>query len=517
MKRNLSSTRGFKDALRTAILVGGSAGAFAAFGSPALSIYSPGPVPLLILAAVLLAVRPDFSWKNCSPLARWGIVALGIALLLPLAGIAGLVPQKEAALLSAPRWAFLIGVLVLGVAMRASPPAVVCCTFVAIAALRIWGAWQSGLDWTTEATWWIPCMVWLAGVAVVLRATNGKRLSDSAPLMAAVTWFVLVLVTMTIQESRHPTPHFFAKDRGAMIAALAEEPILGWGWGGAERVFQETARRNPAEDALAARAALRYVVEAGLLSALLLVLGGSLVLIGQLQNDSWTMGRIITLGIAGFLLMAVISSRGDWSAQLALFAFAFAATFAPNADQHPVERLRWIPSLVGALPAAVIALLFISARMHYESQQPRETLGATSILPTWTQPLRDQAFLVRDRPEQAIQHGDQSEQLEALASRWIDASPHDEFGWVEYVRVMHIAHGPDRSLPAVREATRRLPWSDPLAAWHRRILSEENRLAEALEFLEQLRERRGGSLPPALHARMAQLRHQLRESPPNGD
>ncbi len=501
-----ASRRGFR-ALATALVMGGTGGAFAAYGTPELLITSPGPLALVLLAGVLLLCRPVMGaapWRS----SHW--MALGAALAgfaLPLMGAFGLAIEAEAALLAAPRWLFVLGALLLGFALGGRSLELFAATILIVGGLRTWGAWQSGLDWASELVWWVPVAAWLAGALMLARRPSRVTLPESTALLAAVAWFLFALVAMTLQESRHPTPHFFAPDRDAALGALTSRPVLGWGLGSSKRVFLEYATRDPDLAPMAARALPRLAAEVGLLPLLLLAAAGLAVTVHGLKHQTWSTRRLAALGVAGFFLLAVISSRGEWSALLALFALAFAAAFAAEED---APRGGWTPALVGAIPLATLAAVLFLAQVHYLAQDARENADARSFLPMWTLPLRNEAFLLRHRLEVAP-GGEQSvERLVALSSQWTSASPHDEYGWIELVRVRNARFGPGEAVETSREASRRLPWSNALAAWHRRLLVENDRHKEAIQFLEALRVRRG-TLPPALAGRLLELKIQRRE------
>jgi hypothetical protein len=503
--------RGFT-ALATALVIGGTGGAFAAYGTPELLITSPGPLALALLAGVLLLCRPVM---GSGPWRRSHWIALGAAVVgfaLPLVGAFGVAIEAEAALLAAPRWLFVLGAMLLGFAMGRRSLEVFAATILIVGGLRTWGAWQSGLDWTSELVWWVPVTAWLAGAVLLARRPSRVTLPESTALLAAVAWFLFALVAMTLQESRHPTPHFFAPDRDAALGAMTSQPILGWGLGSSERVFLEYAVRDPDLAPMAVRALLRLATEVGLLSLVLLAMAGLVLLVHGLKRQTWSTRRLAALGVAGFFLLAVISSRGEWSALLALFALTFASAFASEEEApHP----SWTLALVGAVPLATVAGILFIAQIHYLGQNPRENAEARSFLPMWTLPLRNEAFLLRQRLE--ITPGDEPsvERLVELASQWTAVSPHDEYGWIERVRVLYARLGPKEAVETSREASRRLPWSNALAAWHRRLLVENDRQREAIQFLEELRVRRG-TLPPALAGRLLELRIQRREGEDRG-
>jgi hypothetical protein len=499
-------TRG-RDALATALIIGGTGGAFAAFGSPELLITSPGPLALVLLAGVLVLCRPTFGPSAMRPVQRVALGAAVVGILLPLMGSLGLAIEAEAAMVAAPRWLFAVGALLVGLALARRSLEVFAAVLIIIGGLRTWGAWQSGLDWGGEIVWWGPVVAWLIGAVMLSHRPARVVLPDSTALLGAVAWFLLAVIAMTLQESRHPTPHFFAPDRDALFGAVAAQPALGWGLGSSERVFLEFSRRDPDLAPIAVRSLLRLATEVGLIALLLLFAAGLIVTAHGLKQQTWSTRRLAALGVAGFFLLAVISSRGEWSALLALFALAFGSAFAGE-EKSPGPA--WTLTMVGAVPLLAVAALLFSAQAHYLAQNPRENVEARSFLPMWTLPLRNEAFLLRQRLE--ITPGDEPsvERLVALASQWTAVSPHDEYGWIERVRVLNARLGPGEAVETSREASRRLPWSNALAAWHRRLLVENDRQREAIQFLEELRVRRG-TLPPALAGRLLELRIQRRE------
>jgi hypothetical protein len=495
--------------LQTALMIGLVAGAFALLWEAKLWIQYPGPVPLAMIAIAVAVLQPQLGWKQQPQGVRVALGLLGAGLLLPLAGLIGLAREPDAALLASPYWFFVIGALALGFGHRGRPLPVVVMTFVAIAALRIWGAWQSGFDVADEATWWVPMSLWVVAVTVSDRFAAKGLLPESAPLLAAISWFVLVLVTMTIQESRHPTPQFFANDREATLTAIAEAPVVGWGLGSAQRVFLETATRDPNDAPLTARAVLRLASDVGLLP-LLLIAVGALMLVGRaLRDPQWDSARIILLGAAGFFLVAMISSRSEWPVFLALLGFSFMAAFAPRVKSTTVERRSYLATLAIIAPMILLAAALAVARIHHNMQKSHINPEAWTFLPTWSLPLRDKSLALRSRQPTDV------ESLEQVARRWTRVTPHEERAWIELIRVVHFVHGAAEAEPIAREATERLPWSDTVAAWRRRILVELDKHDEALQFLESLRERRG-SLPPALRGRLLELRYQTRENQGDG-
>ncbi|MDK2972049.1 MAG: hypothetical protein PWP23_1804 [Candidatus Sumerlaeota bacterium] len=479
-----------------------------------LAINQPGGIPAAFIALALFVAGPPRQFEERT-LARVGLLALFAVLLAwPLAGAAGFVPEREAAVLSLPLWGCAAALVVLGWRFRQQDPDLLMLTFVGAGVLRTVLRWGEPEFMGGELAWWGAAIAWCLGVTLIYRRLK-DHLGEERALLGGLAWFVLLLGALTVAEMRAAPPPILKADQRAALVMLKAKPLSGWGSGGVERAFAEYALRPPAEAPLAANGAFRLVGEMGMPFCALLVLLALGTFGRTITAQPWDRARFVLLGAAGLWIAGVLAMRATPLPALVLLLFLWPGVLGcprpPDAEMENPDLVpghAWMGWAGGLIPALAMAVLFPAAQWHYSRQAAGYDIDAASFLPGWTVPLKDRAWAIRDRSPEIAQYADPRRKLQPVVEQWVAAAPHDEYARIEEVRWAAKTLTPQQAEAVALNAHERLPWSPEIALWLVRLKLRQGKRAEALAFLEQLAIERA-PLHITVQARYAQLRAEV--------
>ena len=225
--------------------------------------------------------------------------------------------------------------------------------------------------------------------------------------------------------------------------------------------------------------------------------------------------RASALGAAVLWLIALVSIRqpieGLLPALALLWPAALGSATVPESvpSEDFIPSYTWLPVWSALILMLIPAVVFPAAQWHYERQAPRSTIGARSFLVNWAQPHADQAWLIRSRSGEISRSADPRVMLRRPAESWVDLEPRSHFAQFEMVRWAHSALPNQRAERIALRAHSRLPWSQEIAAFVVRIQIEDDREAEALEWLERYGAQYG-PLAPVLRSRLEELQQKVR-------
>ncbi|MCB2154593.1 hypothetical protein KQI84_06875 [bacterium] len=492
-------------------------------------ITAPGFAPMGLLGLALLLSGPPRAIEQRTVRQSVFLYVALAGLIFPAFVALGFASESEAAILTLPYWAAVFGFLVLGWRFRQQDADLPIMTVGAMAVVGL--ILSYAYDGPSARVWWAASLIWMGGV-VVAGGSMRRKLEDSPPLLGAVGWFALAVAALTIQELgnvRTPAAvdEFHAaiipEDFGAALAAWKLHAIAGWGMGSFTRVMSEFSMRPPGLSPYMTKGALRLLLEVGLVPAVLVGIGVLAGFATTITTRAWDRSRVIALGLAGLWVMATLTVRHAPIRELYVAALilpsAFGRVLPPEeyASEDfipPTERTSWATAL---LLIVGIAIAYPAARWGYERQDPRDDPEASSVLPYWTDPLRSRAWHYRTRWQEVEQYTDPAKLLQPIIKEWRSSAPHDEYAHIEALRLAARRPESPWADDAVEHAIARLPWSDTTAAWIVRVRLEQGRPREALQFLGDLRRRRG-SLPPILQREVSTiLSGQFQEAPADGD
>ena len=463
-------------------------------------VASPGFAPLALLALALLLSGPPRAIEQRTGRQQLFLFLAIAGVLLPGILALGFVAEPEAAVLTLPFWAAVPAFLVLGWRFRQQDGDL---PIMTVGAMAIAGLVLSlAADASAAPVWWAASLIWMGGV-VVLGGSMRRKLEDSPPLLAAAGWFALAVAALTIQEFGNASVPTIPDDFHAALAAWKVHPIAGWGLGSFDRVLAEYSLRDPALSPQMAKGVLRLLTETGAVAPVLVVFGLLAGFATTITTRPWDRARVIALGLAGLWVMATLSVRHAPIRELFVAALILPSAFGrvPPPERYEsadfIPPLEWKPWTGALLLAAGFAIAWPVAQWQYDRQTPRISPDASSFLPHWTQPLRNRAWHFRTRWDEVEQFTDPAKKIKPVVEEWIAAAPHDEFAHLEALRLAARRPGDKWADDAIERAAARLPWSDSAAAWIVRVRLEQGRPDLALQYLGDLRRRRG-SLSPIL-------------------
>ncbi len=497
------------------------AASVAVFRWERVSIDQPGALPLLMLAGGLIVAGPPRKAPVPSRATTVGQVLITMALIWCIIGAFGFVEEKEAALLTFPNWSMVLGLAILGWCLRQTNRPFVLVAILAMGVCRLIAS--AFLGFHPESVWWTATLIWSAAVYLGSRQLPVGT-TDSPPLIGGVFWFVLLVGSLTIQETRNPLSPFGGSDDRSAVNAVLAQPLAGFGSGSFDHVLHEFTIRSPepgsrvldgeereSRTRWGARTILRMMVEIGGPAIVLLFLGTVLTMASTIQSRAWTLERTVCFGAAAFWLAAILSMRTASPLAPAILAFVLPAALgrqntAAN-DTEVKRRFAFEPWAAALLLLVAPAILFPYARWQWNRQNPETNVQAKSILGSWTEPLRMQAWCIRARSEEIAKYADPRDYLKPVVENWLAASPRDEMALIERVRLAERTDGRVAAEQAALDAHRRLPWSPAFTLWVVRMRLEQGRVDDAIEFLDEL-SRRQKPLHPAVRSRLVTLREQ---------
>lgn len=479
-------------------------------GRPGMDLASAAP--LLLAALAVLAAGPALLLEREPWLSQVARGLLAAAFAWPVLSLFGGVAfDREAALFALPGWMLLFPLVVLSWRLRQQDPEL---PGYAVAGGLLLAAVLAGGPPAVPFGFWVWAVVALAWIAGV-RVAHGplvRQQQNSAAFLGGLSWFVLLVVALTVQEWAWPTKELLHWDEMAAAEAQRARLWLGWGLDGFSGAAAEFSQRDPALGDWAATAVQRLVADAGLPVLVLAVVSALAFGRRTVSGRAWPVGRTMSTGAAGLWVAALIAGRMDYG--LAMWPLALLLpgvlgepekpSHLPNEDWIPPRSWSWYGSAAAA--AVVVAFLFPAARAHYERQQPAELMGASTFLAAWAQPHRDATWLAKKRWEDIATYTDPVSLAEEEIDAWIAIAPRDEFAHSNAVDVAVFAGDLDRALERAQAAHGLLPWSDVAAMQVLRVRLLRGELPEAEAFLLALRARRGGQLSPLFAQRLAELR-----------
>lgn len=498
---------------RAALAAGMLAGAVGLVGGRPLAIDNPGSVPLLLAAAALLVAGPHrrLEHHNAREAVLQGLLVAALA--WPVVRALSWPPEPEAVLLALPLWFLALAALVLAVRLRQQDADLPALALLFAGVLRLLHGAGDAAFRATELIWWIAAFAWIGGVFVA-RPAMKRALGGRLPLVAGLAWFVLAITVLVIQEARYPVLHLVQPDRAAAVALIEQRPLVGWGVGAFPRAVLEFSRRPPAEAPFTTVAVLRFTAEMGVLGAGVLAIAFVALFGRSIAARPWCRGRAAAVGALGLWAMALVSSRGEWFVALTMLLFLAPSSLGqPQWEIDPYHPERLPPFAMGpwGLVLALVlapAVVFPTAKWHYDWQSKRQPIEARSFLRTWSEPLRKQVWEIRDRSPDIMRYADPRDKMRPAIEQWVRIAPHDEFAHIERIRWAH------RTLPRreaemiAREAHERLPWSPAIATWVVRIMQEQGRDQEAVQFMDRLLQEQG-TLHPVLRRRYQEIRGEM--------
>lgn len=463
---------------------------------------SDAAAPALLLVAMVAAWWGSGAARgsNATKAVWWLLWLLPVGLGLVVG------PSPQAVFLTFPYWCLVAGAVTLGWLLNGRRESSILAAIVAMVGLFRVLLFAVNSGSVRELPLWIAVLLCYIVIRLFVRPSGTENEAFDSRRFIAFVFGMSILMGMLVPVSytmlasgpEHNEPAWNAQQ------LLSAHPF-GWGMGAhREAVAQFVDARIPARPLrVGSWQVTRFVSDLGMhsLPAILLLLAIS---IGVMQFDGGLKRQPSRNFIQSYLLTCMlvlawfrlpVCWTNGMTLLLALLTASLVSPKPATAGQsHPLGHLTSKSLAVAALLLAIVQPVLLATTAA--SIQRGAPIPAWAMALPWTPPIREQCIRLREGtgvPGAA----DPAPQLKALAERWTRLAPHDEYAWIERVRAVYIADGPQATVDIARMATRRLPASAILARWYVRVLEESGHRDQAIAYVDALRARLG-SLNPTL-------------------
>lgn len=449
------------------------------------------------------------SLKPARPMPRPTIILLSVPVLLTLLfSILGLHSEKESAFAALPYLFALVTVFFCAQRIeQKNLPLILFCIFLLSSLSFV------SIGHRETALWFVGAFVWLLGVQIFKKY---KLFSSSNTLRWGTFFFVLLVVSIKILDSFIASSiTYHSADTDAAFELFFQSPLLGVGLGGADSAFLSFSERAPELGLFAPLSVFRLLTEVGVISILILlsglyhfVISGLNQLLAKKINSLQANVYIIIV----ILIYALLNSH-EPPYSFILFII-FLIPLSTTSSESTISSVHKKGIILTSIILLLITLYFPFTIALWKRNQPPEPLTKPPFIYTyWSKPHQDRSWWIREKSPELIKFTDPRFYLKESTEDWLWRTPHNELALVEWVRVQHRSLPIEQVEPITLEAYQKNPWYDPLALWHVRVLTEQNKIREAHSFLTA-HVKRQATINPVLLNRLSELSNALQEQAP---